>query len=113
MLNYKKNRKLITFTCDNCGCEATKPESEYKRNLKLGRHNFCSRSCSVLYANKHNLNHTSDWRNSEEGKKHISSLSGNKRTEDTPFKYTFRNAKKRYKNFNLTIDYLRDRKSVV
>lgn len=38
MLKYKENRKLVTFICDNCGCEATKPESEYKRNLRF-RHN--------------------------------------------------------------------------
>lgn len=108
MLKYKENRKLITFTCDNCGCEATKPESEYKRNLRLGRHNFCSRKCSVLYANKHNLNHSSDWRNSEEGKRHIASYSGNRRTDHTPFNYTLRNARKRYKDFNLTAEYLKD-----
>ena len=43
---YKQKRKLITITCDYCGKEFSKPESEYKRNVKLGRHNFCSRSNS-------------------------------------------------------------------
>jgi hypothetical protein len=49
------NRKLITFVCENCGKEAQKPESEYKRNLKEGRKNFCSRSCSASYNNKHRV----------------------------------------------------------
>ena len=40
---YMQNRKLITFVCDCCGKEAQKPLSEYNRNKKLGRKNFCSR----------------------------------------------------------------------
>lgn len=107
MLKYKENRKLITFICDYCGCEATKPESEYKRNLKLGRHNFCSRRCSVSYANKYVIPSSSRWGNNEERKRNIAAYSGNRRTEDTPFNYTLRNARKRFKDFNLTADYLR------
>lgn len=43
-LKYKQKRKLVEFTCDYCNSKNTKPESEFKRNIKLGRHNFCSRN---------------------------------------------------------------------
>ena len=38
--------KIFKFVCDCCGKEAQKPLSEYNRNKKLGRKNFCSRSCA-------------------------------------------------------------------
>ena len=40
-----KGRKLGNCTCDNCGVEFSKPQSEIIRNQKLGRKNFCSRTC--------------------------------------------------------------------
>lgn len=48
MLKYKQNRKLITIKCDCCGKEFEKPVSEYNRNIKLGRANYCSRACICL-----------------------------------------------------------------
>ena len=52
MLKYKQNRKLITVKCDCCGKEFEKPLSEYNRNVKLGRANYCSRACSGKMCNK-------------------------------------------------------------
>ena len=53
-LKYKQNRKLITIKCDCCGKEFEKPLSEYNRNIKLGRANYCSRACSGKMCNKNN-----------------------------------------------------------
>lgn len=103
---YKIGRKLTTFICDNCGTESDKPTSEYNRNIKAGRHNFCCRSCSVSYANKHKIKSKETM--SKEELTHLKSISGNRRDKYTPFRYTFRNAKKRFKEFNITLDDLVD-----
>ena len=100
---YKENRKLTTFICPNCGQEADKPTTEYNRNVKLGRNSFCSRSCSVTYGNKHR-----SYNKSEEKVEHLKSISNNHRDEYTPFRYTLRNAKKRFKEFDLDLEYLKE-----
>lgn len=98
MLKYKQNRKLIIIKCDCCGKEFEKPLSEYNRNLKLGRANYCSRACSGKSCNKNNKQ-----------KGNLSSLKFNvRRDEYTPFRYYLRNAKRRYKDFNLTLEYLKE-----
>lgn len=97
MLKYKQNRKLITIKCDYCGKEFEKPISEYKRNISLGRSNYCSRHCSGC-ANISNLpKHSST----------ISKYCSNRRDKYTPFRYYYRNAKRRNKEFNLTLEYLK------
>lgn len=97
MLKYKQNRKLITIKCDYCGKEFEKPLSEYNRNIKLGRANYCSRVCSGKMCNKNNKQ-----------KGNISCLNpSNRRDQYTPFRYYFRNAKKRFKDFNLSLEYLK------
>ena len=53
MLKYKQNRKLIQIVCDNCGQLYDKPITEYNRNIRLKRHNYCCRSCSMK-GNKNN-----------------------------------------------------------
>ena len=98
MLKYKQNRKLIQCSCDYCHKLYDKPISEYNRNIRLNKHNFCSRSCSIKYSNtiskrKGNLNNL---------------ISNNRRDEFTPFRYYYRNAKKRFKSFNLTLEYLKE-----
>ena len=97
MLKYKQNRKLITIKCDYCGKEFEKPLSEYNRNIKLGRANYCSRVCSGKMCNKNNKQ-----------KGNISCLNpSNRRDQYTPFRYYFRNTKKRFKDFNLSLEYLK------
>lgn len=102
---YKLNRKLTTFTCPNCGQTADKPTTEYNRNVKLGRNSFCSRSCSVSYGNKHRSH---EYNKSEENIEQLKSTSNNHRDEYTPFRYTLRNAKKRFKDFDLDLEYLKE-----
>jgi len=75
-------RKLITCKCDHCQTEFQKPESEYKRNLKLGRENFCTRSCS----GKAHAKFVKDL-----PKYNIAVHAGNQSDEYTPFRYYLKN----------------------
>lgn len=99
---YMQNRKLITFVCDCCGKEAQKPLSEYNRNKKLGRKNFCSRSCAVRYANKNKLHAFTD-----KCKEHLLSICNNHRDEYTDFRYTLKNVSKRTKEIDIDLEYLK------
>lgn len=97
MLKYKHNRKLITLKCDCCGKEFEKPVSEYKRNTKFGRANYCSRACSGKMCNKNNR---------QKGNPSVL-IPSNRRDQYTPFRYYFRNARKRFKDFDLSLEYLK------
>ena len=97
MKNYKVRRKLITFICDFCGEEDTKPVTEFNRNKALNRKNFCSRSCSVKYSNKYIVKSTSN-------RYDISQHAGNQKTELSPFNYLYRSAKRRFKEFNISLN---------
>ena len=98
-----QNRKLITFICDNCGKKSQKPISEYNRNKKLGRHNFCSRSCACSFNNKHSIPSEKQIQNY----KNISKYSNNRKDEYSNFRYTLRNVRKRFCEVNVTLDYLK------
>ena len=104
---YMHNRKLITFICDNCGCEAQKPLSEYNRNKKLGRHNFCCRNCSFEFG-KRILEKKPLTEKQKLNQQRIKEYCYNRNDEFTPYRYSLRNAKKRFKEFNLTLEDLRD-----
>jgi hypothetical protein len=95
-----KGRKLGTCSCDNCGVEFEKPQSEIIRNKKLGRQNFCSRTCVGL----NNVKNFGDRRNNYDISKH----SGWKKDEFTKFRYHFRNIKSRNKEVDITLEDLRD-----
>lgn len=99
---YMHNRKLVTFVCDCCGKEAQKPLSEYNRNNKLGRKNFCSRSCAVRYANKNKLHKFTD-----KCREHLLSICNNQKDEYTEFRYIFRNICKRFKDVDIDLEYLK------
>lgn len=103
MQKYKEKRKLETLTCDFCGREFTKPKSEYLRNVRLGRHNFCSRSC----AGKHM--HTLGLPQTKKQKK--ASKDNLKRGNDidiyTPFRSTLRRVRNRYKEVNINEEDLK------
>lgn len=92
-------RKLGTCQCDNCGIEFKKPQSEITRNEKLGRKNFCSRTC----VGKNNVKNFGDGENYD-----ISKHSGWRKDEFTKFRYHFRNIKSRNKEIDITIEYLKD-----
>lgn len=102
MLKYKQNRKLIEINCDNCDIKFEKPLSEYKRNLNLNRKNYCSRSCCGKSVT--NLNHLLKLESSID----ISEYSNNRKDEYTEFRYYYRNCKRRFKDFNLSLRDLKD-----
>jgi hypothetical protein len=102
---YMQNRRLVTFICDNCGKEAQKPLSEYNRNIKLGRKNFCCRACSATY--RCNLYKDIPTEAQLKAQQNIKNYCQNHKDEWTPFRYSFRNAKKRFKEFNLTLKDLK------
>lgn len=100
-----QNRRLVTFICDNCGKEAQKPLSEYNRNIKLGRKNFCCRACSATY--RCNLYKDTPTEAQLQAQQNIKNYAGSHKDEWTPFRYSLRNAKKRFKEFNLTLEDLK------
>lgn len=107
-LKYKQKRKLVEFICDYCNSVSTKPKSEYNRNIKLGRHNFCSRSCAMKYAQAHNLIACDKWRQSIKNKQHLLKQCSNRNNEFAPFTYTMRTIKNRYKECTITLQYLKN-----
>lgn len=100
MLKYKQNRKLTEFVCDYCDSISTKPLTEFNRNIKLNRKNFCSRTCSIKYGHV--------VKPQRSGKYEISKHSGNRKDSLTSYKYTFNTCKRRYKQFSISIEDLKD-----
>jgi len=92
-------RKLGICKCDNCGIEFQKPQSEINRNQKLSRKNFCSRTCV-------GKNNTKNLPKNIDGYK-ISTHSANKKDEYTPFRYHYRNIKKRDKDVTISLEDMR------
>ncbi len=97
MEKYKNNRKLVTINCDCCSKEYEKPISEYNRNIAKNRKNYCSRSCSATANNKGIVRNPI-----------APSNSGNKRDNYTKFRYYLRNSLKRFKDNDLTLEYLQE-----
>jgi hypothetical protein len=100
-MKYKQNRKLGKVICNNCNIEFEKPLSEINRNLDKDRPNYCSRSC---VAKKHGKEKQSKIKNPYD----ISIHAKNKINELTPFKYTFRSVKRRFKDYNITLQDLKE-----
>lgn len=86
---------MIECTCNQCGIKFDKPINEYNRLVKFDKKTFCSRSCS----GKANYNNFGDKVNRVPP---INTYRAN------PFKYYLRNAKKRYKDCDLDIEYLEE-----
>ena len=100
MNKREQRRKMGECTCSNCGILFKKPQSEINRNLKIGRRNFCTRSCSGIG----NIKNFGEQKNNYDISKH----SDNSRDEFTPFRYHFRNCKKRYRDFDIDLQYLKE-----
>ncbi len=90
-----QKRKLTKVICCNCGTEFEKPDSEAKRNIELGRRNFCSRSCV--------------------GKTMIANISGENKSTFIPtrtgdqysgFREFIRRVKNRNHEYDIDLDYL-------
>lgn len=100
VMEKEYKRKKEECVCKNCGLVFEKSLSEIKRNEKLNRPNFCSRSC----AGKNNLKNFGDKR--MDASKLMTKRRGDQYTK---FRYHFRNIKKRNKDIDITIDDLKDR----
>ena len=97
-------RKLITIKCDFCGCVFSKPESEYTRNARLGRHNFCSRSCAGKHM--HSLGLPATEKQRQAAKENI--LKANRNDIYTPFRSTLRRVRNRFRKVDITLDDLKE-----
>ncbi len=102
IMKYKQNRKLVEVSCDHCGTIHTKPETEFKRNQARGRKNYCSRSC----VGKANIGinipkETRVWT-------HLEKYKDNCKDEFTGFRVYLRRTKKRDKDFDLDLPYLKE-----
>lgn len=99
-------RTTVTFICDECGKEGIKTKTEYERNLRLGRKNYCCRECSVKGAAKTRTG--KHYQRSEAQIEHIISISNNRKDDFTPFRYTLRAVRRRFKEVDIDLEYLKE-----
>lgn len=90
----------IELVCEICSTTFEREKREQKRNQKLGRKTYCSRSCS----GKGNIKNIP-----EESRGNTDNLrKGSQRDEFSQFRYHLRKTKSRDKDFNLTLEYLKE-----
>lgn len=100
MKKYKINRKLITVKCDYCNMNHEKPETEYLRNIKLNRKNFCSRNCVGKYKYTNRTEISSNFM------KNYNSNTNKTQNIINPFKYYLKCAKSRFKECTISLEDL-------
>jgi len=90
----------IELVCEICSTTFKRVEKEYKRSQKKGRKSYCSRRCS----GKGNIKNIP--------KEKIGNRDNLKRGSETdefsPFRYHLRKTRSRNKEFNLTLEYLKE-----
>lgn len=94
--------KTKSVICENCGVQFKKVSREVTRSLKIGRQQFCSRSCAGKSVG--NIEHLS--RINPLDASHLKSY--NRRDEFTGFREHLRRARSRYKEFDLTLNDLKE-----
>ncbi len=96
----KLKYKMGLTICKNCDKEFEKPLTEIRRNEKLGRPNFCSRTCVGKNNIKNLGDHLGDYKK----------IMGYKRYGDdfTKFRYHYRNILTRKQLVEVTIEDLRE-----
>ena len=102
---YKNQGKLVKVICFNCGKEFERPLKEVKRIESRGRHLYCCRECVCKGLSK--IRKGASKTLSEKQLEHLKKISSNRIDEFTPFKYTFRSIKKRFKDVNVTLEDLK------
>jgi hypothetical protein len=100
IMKKRDKRRMGSCTCSNCGVEFEKALSELKRNEKLGRKNFCSRSCTGYFNAEKLLN----VKNRYDIRKH----SNNCRDEFTGLRDFIRRIKKRTIDSDIDLIYLKE-----
>ena len=91
--------RTVELTCSVCGKTFERNKNEHTRNLKIGRKTYCSRHCCGI-ANAVNLPDST-----VEGAAHLNPA--NKLDDLSPFRWHFRNIKRRGKDFNLVLEDLK------
>ena len=95
--------KYTWITCDNCLKKFYRRTSDVNRSKRRGMRLFCSTSCSGKSQKNPNYN----WLKSEKNKEHLSKMCGNRKDIYTPFKHLLRSCKRRDKNTDIDLDYLK------
>jgi hypothetical protein len=96
-----KKYKMGKCICKNCNIDFEKPLTEIKRNEKLNRPNFCSRTC----VGKNNVKNFGGRKNNYD----ISNHSNNRNDKYTKFRYHYRNILSRSKSVDVTIEDLKEK----
>lgn len=104
MSSYLSNmkRKQLEVVCSNpkCGKQFLKDKSEVDRNLKIGRENYCSRSCVGKAHSEHLLEYV------EMYKDNLINFSDNRKDKYSGLREHLTRVKKRNKDYNITLDDL-------
>ena len=92
--------KTIELTCDACGDKFHKRKAEHNRSVKNGqKRNFCSRKCCGKVIGINNIPSESKvW-------DHLNA--SNRADELSPFRWHYRNAKQRKREFDVTLEDLK------
>ena len=92
--------KTIELTCDTCGKQFHKRRAEHNRCLKRGhKRKFCSLKCCGKATIDNIPPESKVW-------DHL--VANNKSDEYSPFRWHYRNAKRRKHEFDLTLEYLKE-----
>ena len=103
----KYQGRMITVICDNCGKEFERPAKEVKRIKSKGRHLYCCRECVGKGLSRFRTG-VSRGPASEKLLDHLKQISSNRNDEFTPFRYTFRCVKRRFKDVDITLNDLKE-----
>lgn len=96
----KRKQELVVCSNSDCNKEFLKDLSEIKRNLKIGRKNYCSLKCSGHANNDHLKKYV------KENIKYLDGYANNRRDKYSNMREHFRRLKKRKHEYNITLEDL-------
>ena len=99
--------KKSIIECSGCGQLFEKQTKYIKQSEKRGMKHYCSLSCMSRHDGQRRLPGES-WNKSEENKSHLQNICSNRKDEYSDFKILYRSAKKRGKEFDLDLPYLKE-----
>ncbi len=100
-------KKTQTIKCDGCGHDFEKEIKYIKAAVKKNRGNYCSLSCAGKHKNINNLPGDS-WNKSKENIENLKRYNHNRKNEFSPFRTLLASCKKRNKECNLDLLYLKE-----
>ena len=98
--------KKSIVVCSGCGCSFEKENRYIKSAEKKGRRHFCSLKCQAVHEGASRFPGDS-WNKSERNIQHLKSISGNSRDEYTGFRILLSSCKKRNKECDVDLPYLK------